>query len=423
MSLINDMLQDLEARDAPAPVQSVARRRRGRAVNWLLPVLGALSLAAVGLLAVWLIRDVPAFVGPSPDRNALAAAGAVSNRQNTPVENEAPADSAPTAVSGPQSSPIASTVDPAPALAVSNSDPDPKLNPDPDSELLAVAKPEHDQAQTRIQLPPDSTPTAQTVPPEGSGRGVQTLTQNPSPTDSAPTAAQTVQPAESDRDHSRTQNPSPVDAAPPTRQSGAAIVVRPTGRTRDAAAEGLDSARRALARGQTGVAISRLEQLLDQHPDVAEIRILMARTLLATDRYQHADQVLAEGLARDRANHEFAFWLARSQLRQNRTLRALETLQRHAPAVEADPGFHLLLAATLRQLGRHEDAFEHYGTITTASPDNTRAWLGRALSAETLGHADAARAAYARVLQGGEAESSRLARQRLVALGPDEPPN
>ena len=73
------------------------------------------------------------------------------------------------------------------------------------------------------------------------------------------------------------------------------IVVRPAGPTRDAAGAALDSARRALARGQTGVAITRLEQLLDNQPDLAEARILLARTLLASGRPRRAEALLATG--------------------------------------------------------------------------------------------------------------------------------
>ena len=65
MSLMNDMLRDLEARDARPPVESVRHTATDRRRRWVVPVISGIALLATGLLAAWLIRDVPAVAGPA----------------------------------------------------------------------------------------------------------------------------------------------------------------------------------------------------------------------------------------------------------------------------------------------------------------------------------------------------------------------
>ena len=359
MSLMNDMLRDLEARDARPPVESVHHTATDHRRRWVVTVISGIALLATGLLAAWLIRDVPAVAGPTPGLEPRSEN--IANRSSLPQR----------ASDG----------------------------------MGAVS--DRDQTQIRNPSRTDSAPTAAPVQPVGAiPDRDRTQNENQSPTDSA-TTAQTTQPVEaiSDRDPAHTEN-----------ESATSIVVRPAGPNRDAAGAALDSARRALARGQTGVSISRLQTLLDAQPDLAEARILLARTLLASGRPRRAEALLGDGLARAPDNHELAFWLARNRLEQNRPEAALETLEAHAPAVDETPDFHLLLGATLRQLERHEQALDTYRRISEFFPGNARAWLGRALSAEALGQINTARTAYRRTLEHGDARTAQLARRRLQAL-------
>jgi len=362
MSLMNDMLRDLEARDARPPLKSVRHAGPARRGRLAAPAFGGIMLLAAGLLALWLVRDVPAVGTAGPER--VGAVEAMSDRDRPQTENESPADSAPVA----------------------------------EATQTAGAAADRDRRRTRNESPADSASTPDTTRPLAAvSERARALAQSESPTVSTATP-ETTQP-------------------PPTRQPDSAIVVRPAGQSRDATAQSLASARRALARGQTGVAIGRLQELLNDQPDLAEARILLARTLLASGRPRRAEQLLDDGLARDPENHELAFWLARNRLEQQRPEAALEALEAVSPALAGAPDFHLLHGATLYQLERHSAALETYRRITTAFPGNARAWLGQALSADALGRSDIARIAYRRTLEHGDPRSARLARQRLAALG------
>ena len=65
---------------------------------------------------------------------------------------------------------------------------------------------------------------------------------------------------------------------------------------------------------------------------------------------------------------------------------ALVTLQSgHTPRVEASSDYYALLASVLQQLGQFDDAGKQYAVLTAAHPQRGDWWIGRAICADQLG--------------------------------------
>ncbi|MFU8876788.1 MAG: tetratricopeptide repeat protein, partial [Wenzhouxiangellaceae bacterium] len=198
------------------------------------------------------------------------------------------------------------------------------------------------------------------------------------------------------------------------------IRVRRAGSPVDPTRDTLDSARRALARGRPEIAIAQLQEELEREPRSVDARVLLARTLAATGRAGRAEQVLEEGLEAgpelSAQAHEAAFWLARMRMQRGAVQSAATVLAAHRPSRQGHADYHLLEAAALRELGRHDQALAAYRAVAEAEPANGRAWLGAGLSHEALDQLEAAAAAYARAAAGDHAGSAAFAAQRLQAL-------
>lgn len=244
MSLINDVLRDLDRRGAAPPLRaaqpvvpaSAPRRRSGR----IGPVVGAAlalmgTLVGIGWRGGWLLAESPpvAAVAAEPARPGNSSA------QASPDEGAEALESAPLGEATSAAVP-AKPVDRADALA-----------PPP-----------------RVDAPPASTATASPPPPErpaSSGAAVAQSTAEPAP--SAPQIATTASTA-SPRIERRTPPVGPAQVA-------------------------LQQAEAAVAAGRHDTAIALLEAVLQQVPDSTAIARRLGRLLLEAGQAQRAVDVLA----------------------------------------------------------------------------------------------------------------------------------
>ena len=350
MSLINQMLTDLEARrggnlrnvdhalDGLSSIPASAGHRQRRS----LLLVGVVLLLGLGVAAtVWYLRFRPE--NPLP---VLAPAGA-------PAATEAPAASPPLA------QPVAQPV------------------------ILADAP-----------TPPPAAPLAATPPSPSSP-----------PANALPTAAATPAPA--------SDAAPPKAAAPrsPSRVTGetssnpakaSAPMVEQPGSFHRAPAVNVPAAdalayERALRRLDGG-ASDELQSFVAGHPTHVAARERLALAWLAAGQTDAAETLLRAGLQSNPKEIRFARLLGHSLLSRGLAQEALTLLRPLAPAMTKDPDYHALLAAAEQGTGAHALAATRYRGLLQLQAANGQWLVGLGISLAALGDAQAAAAAFNRAL-------------------------
>ncbi|RFF32698.1 tetratricopeptide repeat protein [Wenzhouxiangella sediminis] len=367
MSLINDVLKDLERRKATegahAPrstEQPRARRARRRSPRWTLWLLAAIAVGAV--LHLSLEDTSPIGDGRKP-QTLTARAGTT----------------------------------PAPDAVLDAG------KPETQSDAPSQRKP--------AELGSEETPSRSTSDAESTDATAQRRV-DPERPRGGPSRQEPVQP----------EPPEPLESTP-ARETEPAPKPEPNISIRRADGEAgqedlLATAKRMLSRGQYQRAESRLRQLTEDRPELTEPYELLAGALMRRGRHDSAMRVLDDGLGRASEPAPLAALLGRQLLERGEIARARDILRHHAPAMAEAPEYHLLLAATHRQAGDHAAAAEHYRALTGILPRSGAAWIGLGASLESLEHPAEAAKAYNRALEGDDDRAARFARQRLAALAP-----
>lgn len=405
MSLINQMLQDLDSRRAAdqdrqglhkevRPVGAAAPRRGPGALAWA----GGALLAGAGAAAAWLVL-VPSASSPAPVPVSAPAPAAA-----TPV-------AAPVAVSPPPA-PVAVAPEPEPALALA-----PTLGP-------AVP-------------PPANQPTPSAAPPALPAPAVAS---DPAPAGKkaeagkGATSAPAAKPAEAAKTASSapgvgevTARPAKVEPSPVANALAASKVAPQTtggpekieknlrlATPRDRAEQEYRLAVQSLNSGRVPEAQERLRAALRQDPTHANARQLLVRLLLEQRAGDEARQVLAEGLEANPGQVTWAVALARLQAERGEVATALATLQKSASAGQDYADFQGLYGNLLARQSRHKDAAEHYLAAARLNPGEGRWWLGLALALEADGRGSDAKEVFARARAAGNLppELAAMAEQR-----------
>lgn len=338
MSLINKMLQDLDARGGAAgaahqpELKAVPQMEPGRRPVVLAgAVLAALLVAAAGWYGwhVWQARSV-AQSGTQPA---------------TPI--------APAAVTPPAPAPIAAS----------------PSAPPPDSPVPASAiaplEPATASSPTRASAKPQAKPSASPLAEEA--------------VDATPSAAPRAR--------------KPVTAAVATRVATATSTV--TDLTPKQVAE--NTYRRALASLQEGRVTSALADLdkaveIDPRNDAA--RQTYVSLLLENKRTDDAIRQLRLALGIDPGQPGLAMVLARLQLEKGGP--ALQTLLTTLPYAGNSAEYRGFLAGVLQREQRHSEAAQHYREALRLSPNNGVWWMGLGISLQAEQHLPEAREAYTR---------------------------
>lgn len=378
MSLINDVLRDLERRGAAPPARvspsgaSPARPARRLVWPWWL-----LSAVVVGILLHLAWRDF----GVESSSLKLPATAAQSVADPEPSEQPAqqPTRAPPTFLTAQVVSPAAT----APAISPATSD-------------QAVPSETPDRAMVSVdQLALPAAPATETRRTNSTG--------------ARPGAAGTAPPVAAET----SENP-PEQAREPV------IRIERAQHAAGADSESIIAARRALARGQTDLARHHLQAQLDRTPVDHEARLLLARVHDQSGHGSAAITLLEAGLNQPEPA-PIAAALARMLLERGQDERARDLLLDHAPAMDAgaNADYHLLLAAALRQTGQHDQALVLYRALSETRPHWGQVWIGLGSTLETLDQPQAARSAYQRALQADDPRAIAFARGRLAALPQD----
>lgn len=347
MSLINRMLQDLDARggngaraEASSAMRAVSYGSRGMPPPVRIGA-GLLALAVLGGAGFWGYKY---FRGGQP---AAPAAPAVLRPAATPVGKPAAVPAA------------------GPVAPVSSDEGAPVIQG-------AIAPERHQEAGNALARQMEERNAA------------------------ARRAAEAHEPlAEQKEDARRASEPRAVPAAKPpvAAPQRSAQPKRPapeTARqaTREVSDEGLSSQqkaeneyRRALANLQdarVSDAIAGLEQAVYLYPRHDAARQTLVGLLIEGGRAAEAMRHLTFATSLDRRQANMAMLLARLQLEHGGN--ALETLQRSLPYAESNADFRALLAGVLQRSSRHKEAADHYQAALRLKPGHAVWWMGMGIS-------------------------------------------
>ncbi len=143
-----------------------------------------------------------------------------------------------------------------------------------------------------------------------------------------------------------------------------------------------------MQQGRMTRAMESLAQALQLDASHNAARQTLAGLLVDEQRFDEAERRLQEGLTRldpdQPGQPALAMMLARLQVEQGNARAGLETLQRSLPDAVEQPDYQAFLAALLQREGRHGEAIEHYLQAIGKAPQSG-IWLmgiGISLQAE-----------------------------------------
>jgi MSHA biogenesis protein MshN len=155
--------------------------------------------------------------------------------------------------------------------------------------------------------------------------------------------------------------------------------------------------------GRVTAGISALEQVLRIDPRHDAARQTLIGLLLENKQQDEAMQQLAQALALDPGQPALAMTLARLQVEKGGP--ALQTLQRSLPHATERADYLSFVAALLQRERRHKEAIEHYQAALRLSPGNGLWWMGLGISLQADDRLPDAKVAFQRAKASGSLES------------------
>lgn len=212
--------------------------------------------------------------------------------------------------------------------------------------------------------------------------------------------------------------PAPA-AAPPAAAQPAPAASAPQVKIATHQPDPLTLARQALQDGDNARAISLLEPLHKSRGQDPEVLRWLARAYLAAGDQQRLLIWLPAQLAQLPDDSELRLLLARAQLQAGDTEGAVATLEQNPPRLEQEPTYFALLAASYQQTGQWQNSAELYRRMTALRPTQSTWQLGLAIALEQLDQPAEAGRHYRQALQGQGLDDSarRFASERAKALG------
>lgn len=355
MSLINDMLRDLEARRAaerqPPPGllrglgAAAGNSRRHRTL--LFALLAALVLLA-GVVA-WLAWA--RYTTPQPVANTQLPAPTAAAAQTVPT--------APVASAEPSSPPTTNTDASATSMAATTAGTvEPASVAEGSGAAQATSTPPVATTVAAVPTPPMPKPETR-IPKPAAERPVTVAAPTP-PVEPAPMAME-----------KKIRPPSPQQQAEGEYQRGVS----------------------ALRAGNHAAAESAFRNALHLDGEHLLARETLAAMLLGAGRLIEADEVLEQGRRLFGRNPTLALLLARLRVEQNQIGAAVTILEQSLHAATARADYLAFLAALYQRELRYDDSIESYGRALALQPQQASWWAGMGISLENAGRrADAIKA-------------------------------
>jgi MSHA biogenesis protein MshN len=376
MSLINQMLMDLEKRRAPRPDGVLSQARAlpthlARDPRWRFALIALIALALAAAVFTWMTKRGITFPLPSIVSTLIQAPTVPTQtiKEETPP---LPANA---------NAPVqAATAPAAPAQTVEK---ELKDNPVVSESLLGPAS----RLSLELSTAPQETERAVSKP----AAKAKSIAQ--------PTVIAKVKPA--------AEQPSPPGISKQVRQET----------PQQLAEEEYRKAVVSLQQGQQVEAQEGFRRALQFDPNFTASRLALAGLLLQGRQMAEAERVLRKGLELDNRQPGFAMMLARVQLDKGDIRAALETLRRTLPYTTGNADYHALMAALLLRDARYTDSVEHYRTALSLKPAGVW-YMGLGVSLQALQRLPEAHDAFQKAMESGELnpELRAFVEQRLKQI-------
>jgi MSHA biogenesis protein MshN len=362
MSVINQMLRDLDARHAsekertglPPQLRTLPPLPVTRPKQWRLLAVGM----AAGALIAGLLAGVFLGFGPTVAPGAVPPAPTFSDAAGQGNPPPAPPKVEET-------------------LRLSGEAGEMKLA----TQLMAFPEP------LLAPAPPPVTPAA---PPAAA------VTPKPEPAKPLPAPAP------------RATQPATITSPPPSAE--AQIEKRSKdGRAHEQAENEYNKGLQAVRRGDNAAALPSLQRALELDPAHAKARQALLSVLVGSRQWDAARQVAQTGLAVDPTQSGLATILARLQFEQGDTTAALDTLTRHAAHATGNADYQGLFAYLLQKQQRPAEAAQRFQAALALRPNEGRWWFGLGLTLESAGRGGEAKEAYAKAREVGNLPADMVA--------------
>jgi MSHA biogenesis protein MshN len=416
MSLINKMLQDLDARRSEVTgvdayglqIRPVPARRRLHAAWWVAVGLGVALLAVIA----WeLLRPA-----------TVAIAGRIDTRPYPITEEK---KLAPVNPITPQASSAGSPMDTTPA---------PVGRPVVQANAAPVAPVEVADKQSPVAKPTASAVASEKPMPEARhSKGRIATDKLPHTSKASATALAMNMPAPAAKRSAATEpaaKKAPIASAPDLPKAVPAekpVASAPSAKSSDAVAPAnlnkqlkeLTPQQRAdneyrksvslIQQGKATEAMNGMEQALQLDPRHASARQSLVGLLLEGRRQDEALRSAREGLSLDSAQPGLAMIAARLQLEKSDLRPAIQTLEKTLPYAADRADYQSFLAALLQRDGRNKEAVEHYLIALQKAPQNGVWWMGLGISFQADNRLAEAHEAFARAKASNSLSSELLA--------------
>jgi MSHA biogenesis protein MshN len=155
-----------------------------------------------------------------------------------------------------------------------------------------------------------------------------------------------------------------------------------------------------LQQGRVAEAQDKLRNALEKNAGFDDARQALVGLLVENSRVDEAMQVLTAGTTVSPANVSFAQTLARLQFDAGLLDVSLATLEKSLPYANSNQSYHVLLATVLQKLGKHSEAVLHYQQALSNGA-TTPTWLiGLGVSLEADGRSQEAKSAFEKAQRG-----------------------
>lgn len=170
--------------------------------------------------------------------------------------------------------------------------------------------------------------------------------------------------------------------------------------------------------GRAVEAILMLEQALKSDAQHAAARQSLIALLLETKRHDEAMRLLQQSLSVDKNQPGMAMILARLQVEKGLVPGAIDTLQKTLPHAQDRADFLAFLAALQQREAHHKEAAELYQQALKKIPQNGVWWMGLGISLQADGRRQEALDAFTRAKSGNGLSPDLLAfvEQKIIQL-------
>jgi MSHA biogenesis protein MshN len=151
-----------------------------------------------------------------------------------------------------------------------------------------------------------------------------------------------------------------------------------------------------LQQGRIAEAQSSLMQALEANPANQEARQTLAGLLLDNNRNDEARAILAAGLAISPEQTNFRIALARLQVELGDKSGALNTLEQGLAYANDNADYQSFLATLLQRANRHDEAISHYNKALSINSGAANSLVGLGISLQATGKLENAQEAFTR---------------------------